>query len=296
MAVVHSSHIGIEGCIRRARDTLYWPRMATDLREYISKCDIRLSHHLEQSKEPLLQHEVIARPWANVAGDLCERDNCTLLVIVVTLLVITYYYGNFNEVARLNSVTSRSVIKEMKAVFARYLTYSSRTTALSLQLLNSQCLRNPGCFNTSRPPLTTHSTMRRQKTRIKTVKRLFTKCKNSGQSEFLALLDWRNTPTEGVGTMIMGRRCKTLLLIASTLLQPRYSTNEESRAFIGKKERQRFYYNKHTKPPQPILQGETVRMKLPGQKAWSAGTCLGPVGPSSYDIRINGSIYRRNRC
>lgn len=44
MAVVHSSHIGIEGCIRRARDTLYWPRMATELREYISKCDVCLAH------------------------------------------------------------------------------------------------------------------------------------------------------------------------------------------------------------------------------------------------------------
>ena len=36
MATIHSSHIGIEGCIRRARDTLYWPRMATELREYVT--------------------------------------------------------------------------------------------------------------------------------------------------------------------------------------------------------------------------------------------------------------------
>ena len=67
----------------------------------------------------------------------------------------------------------------------------------------------------------------------KTVKRLFTKCKQSGQSEFLALLDWRNTPTEGIGTSptqrLMGRRCKTLLPVAGTLLQPRYSTDEETR-------------------------------------------------------------------
>ena len=61
---------------------------------------------------------------------------------------------------------------------------------------------------------------------VKTVKRLFTKCQQSGhkRSEFLALLDWRNTPTEGVGTSpaqrLMGRRCKTLLPVASTLLQP----------------------------------------------------------------------------
>ena len=27
MEKTHASHIGIEGCIRRARDTLYWSRM-----------------------------------------------------------------------------------------------------------------------------------------------------------------------------------------------------------------------------------------------------------------------------
>ena len=112
MATVHSSHIGIEGCIRRARDTLYWPRMATELREYVSKCDVFLSHRAEQTKEPLLQHDVTDRPWSKVAADLCELDNRTPLVIVD-------YYSNFVEVARLSSVTSRSVIKEMKATFAR---------------------------------------------------------------------------------------------------------------------------------------------------------------------------------
>ena len=42
MTSVHSTHIGIEKCIRRARDSMFWPRMATELCEYISKCDIRL--------------------------------------------------------------------------------------------------------------------------------------------------------------------------------------------------------------------------------------------------------------
>ena len=30
---------------------------------------------------------------------------------------------------------------------------------------------------------------------VKTVKQLFTKCHASGQSEYLALLDWHNTPS-----------------------------------------------------------------------------------------------------
>ena len=35
---------------------------------------------------------------------------------------------------------------------------------------------------------------------VKIVKRLFAKCHDSGESEFLALLDLRNTPTAGIGT------------------------------------------------------------------------------------------------
>ena len=40
IATVHASHIGMEGCIRRARDSMFWPQMTTELREYVSKCDI----------------------------------------------------------------------------------------------------------------------------------------------------------------------------------------------------------------------------------------------------------------
>ena len=69
---------------------------------------------------------------------------------------------------------------------------------------------------------------------VKTVKRLFTKCRKSGQSEFLALMDWRNTPTEGSGTSpaerFLGRRCKTLLPITGSLLQPDYLTEEDRQA------------------------------------------------------------------
>ena len=243
---------------------------------------LRLSHHTEQSKEPLLQHKVIAGPWAKVAADLCELDNRTLLVIT-------------------DSVTSRSVIKEMKAVFTRYGIPDVLVTDNGPQFAAAEFVVFAKSWMFQHITSSPHYSQSNGKAEnaVKMVKRLFTKCKKSGQSEFLVLLDWRNTPTEGVGTSpaqrLMGRRCKILLPIASTLLQPRYSTDEESHAIMGTKERQRYYYNKHTKPLQPILQGETVRMKLPGQKVWSAGTCLGSGGPCSYNVRINGSVYRHNR-
>ena len=57
MALAHASHIGIEGCIRRAREMMFWPRMSSELKGYVSKCDVCLAHRSTQEKEPIVQHE-----------------------------------------------------------------------------------------------------------------------------------------------------------------------------------------------------------------------------------------------
>ena len=51
MTMVHDSHIGIDGCLRRASECMYWPRMSTELKEFISKCDVCLSYRSEQTME-----------------------------------------------------------------------------------------------------------------------------------------------------------------------------------------------------------------------------------------------------
>ena len=294
MASTHATHIGIEACMRRARDTLYWPRMSTELKEYISKCDVCLAHRSGQGKEPILQHEFVARPWAKVAADLCELDNRTLLVI-------TDYYSNFIEVVRINSTTSRAIIKELKEVFARFGVPDTLVTDNGPQFSSAEFAvfaRTWMFEHKTSSPIYPQSNGKAENA-VQMVKRLFTKCKASGVSEFQALLDWRNTPTEGIGTSpaqrLMGRRCKTLLPVAGSLLQPRYSTDDDTRKLIGVKQRQQYYYDKHSKPLEPIGRGDTVRMKLPGQRTWSAGTCTALVGPRSYEVKVGEGIYRRNR-
>lgn len=65
---------------------------------------------------------------------------------------------------------------------------------------------------------------------VQMLKRLFTKCKASGQSKYLALFDWQNTPMKGVETSraqrLFGCRCKTVPIVwytapTSTLKQRR---------------------------------------------------------------------------
>ena len=135
--------------------------MSTELRENISKCDNCLEHHTGQAKEPLMQHDVVARPWSKVGADLCEVNNRTLLVLCD-------YYNNFIEVARLNTVTSHSVIREMKATFARYgildiVLYTIQTTDLSFLLLSLQSLQRRGCLHARHPDPTIYTQMERWK-------------------------------------------------------------------------------------------------------------------------------------
>ena len=294
LAVAHSTHIGIEGCIRRMRDTLYWPRMTTEVREYVSKCEICLAHRDSPGKEPIIQHEIIARPWSKVGADLCESNGRTLLVMCD-------YYSNFIEVAHLKSTTSRCVIREMSEVFARFGVVDILVTDNAPNFTSAEfaVFAKTWAFEhvTSSPHYPESNG--KSENAVKTVKRLFKKCRESGESEFKALLDWRNTPTAGVGTSpaqrLMGRRCKTLLPVAGTLLLPRHSTESETRGLLGMKRRQQYYANQHTKPLTPIESGDTIRMRLPGKKRWSVGTCIRQVAQRSYNVNVDGAAYRRNR-
>lgn len=294
MAVTHASHIGIEASIRRARDSLFWPRMTTELKEYITKCEVCLAHRSAQTKEPLLQHEFVARPWSKVGADLCDHDGRTLLVV-------SDYYSNYIEVAHLTSITSRAVIKELKKVMATFGIPDTLVTDNGPQFSSAEfsVFARTWEFDHVTSSPTYPQSNGKAENAVQTIKRLFKKCKVSGQSEFLALLDWRNTPTEGVGTSpsqrLMGRRCKTLLPVSGSLLQPRYKTDEDSWALAGRKQRQKFYYDKGTKNLPEVNPGETVRLKLPGNKEWSPGICMEKQQERSFLVKVGNTAYRRNR-
>ena len=291
--VTHASHIGIEACIRRARESLWWPRMSAELKQYV-ECDICLAHRTSQTKEPLMQHQFLARPWSRVAVDLCELNGRTLLVA-------SDYYNSYIEVSRLTTVTSKAVIKALKEIFARFDIPDEVVSDSGPQFSSAEFAvyaKTWSFDHVTSSPTHVHSNGKAENA-VKTVKRLFTKCQESGHSEYLALLDWRNTPSQGIGTSpaqrLMGRRCKTLLPIAGTLLMPRHNTEEETRALVGAKERQRFYYNRNAKPLPLITPGETIRMRLPGEKRWTKGTCAQELGNRSYQVKVGSGKYRRNR-
>ena len=79
---IHSSHIGTEGCLRRARVCLYWPRMNTEVIDHASQCDVCRACDDKQQKETWMPHSVPSRPWAKVGVDLFVFDEWNYLVTV----------------------------------------------------------------------------------------------------------------------------------------------------------------------------------------------------------------------
>ncbi|CAB4030708.1 Retrovirus-related Pol poly from transposon [Paramuricea clavata] len=154
------------------------------------------------------------------------------------------YYSNFIEVARITSTISRSIIKELKAMFARYRVPDVLVMDNGPQFMSAEFAVFAKALGFDHITLSLHHPQLNGKAKnaVKTVKQLFEKCKESGQSEFLALLDWRNTPTERVGTspdqQVMRQCCKTLVPIAGTLLKPQSNPEEDAQAIIGMKKRQ----------------------------------------------------------
>ena len=74
LSQIHSSHLGIEKCKRRARDLLFWPRMNQQIADMVSKCNTCNLYRNSQAKEPLKCHELPERPWQNIAVDFFELD------------------------------------------------------------------------------------------------------------------------------------------------------------------------------------------------------------------------------
>ena len=108
---INSSHLGIESCLRKAKDVVFWPGMSSQIKETVSKCQICADFQAHNPRQPLQTHEIPARPWSRVAADLFSLQSKNYIVLVD-------YYSDFIEVSELPDTTSSSVIQFFKEQFS----------------------------------------------------------------------------------------------------------------------------------------------------------------------------------
>ena len=63
LGIIHNSHLGVNGCLNRARECRYWPGMTGDIKNHVSTCEACREYERSQTKETLRSHETPSRPW-----------------------------------------------------------------------------------------------------------------------------------------------------------------------------------------------------------------------------------------
>ena len=297
-ARIHASHIGVQGCLRRARDSVYWPGMTKELTEYILRCPTCNAYPQDQQKEPLISHAIPERPWEKVGSDLFEYEGGDFLVTVD-------YFSNFFELDQLRSKSSDEVIGKLKSHFARY-GVPDQFISDNGPPYNSEAFREFARefefeHITSSPGYPKSNG--KSENAVRTAKRLVKKAKESGRDPYLSLLDWRNTPSEGIGyspaQRLLCRRTRTLIPTLKDLLKPTIPRGVD-RKLLEQKSKQAHYYNKGTKELPELKEGDLVRIKplklAEKRKPWVQAKVEGKVDIRSYQVRTeDGRLYRRNR-
>ena len=97
------------------------------------------------------------------------------------------------------------------------------------------------------------------------VKNMLKKCKDSKQDIYLALLEYRNTPLDRLGSpsqLLMSRELRSILPVRTKQLQPHVIKQTAVKSkLIGKQSRQKKFYDASAKPLKPLKTNQNVRMQ-----------------------------------
>ena len=132
-----------------------------------------------------------------------------------------------------------------------------------------------------------------------TVKQLFKKAERDGEDPWLALLDHRNTPTEGLGTSpaqrLMSRRTRTLIPTAASVLRPEIIP-DSTEQLEWKRREAKFYHDRIAKQLPELEIGQEFRIApLQKNQTWKQATCVEKLSDRSYMVKSGDQTHRRNR-
>lgn len=109
---LHVGHFGIVRSKIRAKSTIWWPNITKQIEDAINNCEICLKH-TKPGTEPMLSLECPSLPWKTIGADLFEIEG-------KNYLAVQDYYSRFPEFVELSDIKSKTVIKHLKDIFARF--------------------------------------------------------------------------------------------------------------------------------------------------------------------------------
>ena len=273
---------------------MFWPGMNSEVKALVERCAVCAEFQARNASQPMQSPQLPDRPWSKVATDLFTVSGKNYLTVVD-------YYSDFVEVGELEDTTSRAVIQVLKEQFSRHgipdTVVSDNGSQYSSQEFHEFSLSWEFNHVTSSPHYPKSNG--KAESSVKTVKQLFKKADRDGKDPWLSLLDYRNTPTEGIGDSpaqrLMSRRTQPLLPTASSLLRPKVSAHSTEK-LERKRQKAKFYHDRHVKQLPELEIGQEVRIApLRKNQTWKPATCVEKLSDRSYVVQAGNETLRRNR-
>ena len=291
---IHYGHMGVEKCLKRARDTVFWPRISKDISDMVLNCTVCLERRNSNQKEPLMPHPVPNFPWQIVGTDLFTWNDQNFLVVVD-------YYSRYLEVEKLTSTSSTSVINKLKGIFSRQGVPQKVVSDNGPQYSSAEFekfAKEWDFLHSTSSPHFAQSNGLAERT-VQTIKHIFDKAKADRRDPYIGLLEYRTTKLDvgySPSELLMGRSLRSFLPVTDRKLLPWTPKPSKVRERISAfKEKGKKRFDKGSKFLSRIKVGDSVRFKHPG-KRWQPAVCVDAKGERSYVIRTpDGATYRRNR-
>lgn len=290
---IHSSHLGIEACLRKARDLVFWPSMNSEIKEAVTNCSICAEFQAKQQKQPMQSHEIPDRPWSRLSSDLFTLHNKEYIVLVDS-------YSDYVEVSQLKATTSTALIEFFKEQFSRHGIPDILMTDNGPQYTSREFTdftREWEFKHLTSSPYHSRSNGKSESA-VKVVKNLFKKAIADKKDPWLALLDYRNTPTEGIKSSpcqrLMSRRTRTLVPVTTNLLYPEVVDGVQESLQL-RRQKAKSYFDRNAKTLPELDIGQDVRVAGQRKKTWQPGKCLEKLSDRSYLVQTDSEMVRRNR-
>ncbi|XP_048751787.2 uncharacterized protein K02A2.6-like [Ostrea edulis] len=286
--LVHESHLGIVKCKSRARECMYWPGMAAQIEDKVSKCHICAEVQNSNPKEPMICTELPDRPWSKIASDIFAYQQNHYIIAVD-------YYSKWLEIKILKDLSSCQVVNSLKSMYSKYGIPDELVSDNGPQYTSKEFkdfTKEYGFTHTTSSPLYPKSNGQAERM-VQTVKRILKKNKDP----YIALMDYRNTEIQGLGKspaqMFLGRRLKTKLPTTAKLLR---SMNNDTHEKLKSRQLnfKRFHDRNATKNLPDLQAGDRVMLKV--QNSWKHANIESKHHqPKSFIVSCEGKQYRRNR-
>ena len=168
--------------------------MNREVTEFISKCETCNTFQSAQQKEPLICHETPRHPWEKIGCDIFTFNDKDYLCTVD-------YFSDYFEIEKLHkSKTGTTVIGKLKKRFATHETrdtfHGDNSPPFSSNEFWAFSVLCEFEHVTSSPEYPQSNG--KVENVVKTAENLMKQSANTNSDFHLALLDWRNAPTEDI--------------------------------------------------------------------------------------------------